>query len=180
MPLGKKPGAIVENAGGIVMIQECSYAGALLGSAYELIGFIGDGTGWSDKTPRNKKTDETGGTVKSTLGNREVLFAGTFMQSDKDLLDFLTEDCRDKYYSIYRYEGIVNESYQEVFFGVCQFVPQVDLKAGAKEIPFEVEVLKNTIEITIEVVDLPAYAHTAADVVIAAGGYKKVVETAVT
>ena len=180
MPIGKKPGAIVDNSGGITMIQECTYAGALIGTTYLLIGYLEDGTGWSDKTPRNKKIDETGGVVKSTLGDREVMIEGSFMQSDKDLLDLLGDSCRDKYYSVYRYEGIVNEYHQEVFFGVCQIVPQIELKAGAKSIPFQIEVLKNSIAITIEIADLPSHAQTGADVVIASGAYYKVVETAVT
>jgi len=181
MAMAKKPDAIQTKGGGLILAKECTAAGGTVSGATWLnLGHIDDGSGPSDKTPIEKKTDETGNVVKRLLGDREVVIEGNLMQSDADLLVFLTVTCRNKYYHIYRYEGEVNGFYQEFFFGICQITPQMDLKSGTKLTPLEIIGLKNEAAITFAILDHPAQAKTAAIVIVAAEAYYKIVETAVT
>ncbi|OQA46038.1 MAG: hypothetical protein BWY46_02046 [Firmicutes bacterium ADurb.Bin300] len=89
------------------------------------------------------------------------------MQSDADLLEFLKEGCRDKYFAVYRHLGKSDGSYIEAFFGICKFKPQLNLRAGAKNPPYEIIVMNNEEEITIT--DLPEEVRASAPVVIPAG-----------
>lgn len=179
MATGKKAGAIVSQSGGLILYKEVNSDGSDLATpdTWHPLGYIDDGTGPTDKTPIEKHTDETGGVVKRSLGDREVMLEGTLMQSDKDLIDFLTDTARDKYYALYRYEGKVDGKEQEFFFGICQFTPQMELKSGAKRIPFEATVLKNENAITILALNLPSEAKTSSDVTIPAGKFYVIVET---
>ncbi len=182
MAMDKKAGAIVKHAGGVIMIKEVNADGTDLSTpdTFKLLSFIDDGAGLSDKSPIEKQTDETGGVIKTTYGDREVIVDGMFMQSDKDLLDFLVDGCRNKYFAVYRYEGIVNKNHQEFFYAIGMFTPQVELKSGAKLLPFEITMLKNESDITILNAALPAGHHLggSTDVVIPANKYYVSVETA--
>ena len=112
-------------------------------------------------------------------GEENMYIDGIFKQRDKDLLDFLGETCRDKFYAVYRDLGIVDGKHQELFIPLCQFKPGFDLGAAPPKPPFRIEILEAGAEVTIGALALPAGAHTEADVVIDADRLYTIVETAV-
>jgi hypothetical protein len=181
MAIGKKKGGIVKWAGGLMMIKEVQSTGAdLLGTAdtFKSLSYI--------KTAKiayavdsEELTDETGKFVKLLENTESCKVTGNFLQSDGDLITFMTSGCRGKYYALYRYEGVVDGKHQEFFFPLVQFKPSLELESGTKQPAFEIMCLVADAEITIDTLVLPTGAKTTADVVIPAGTYFKIVETAV-
>ncbi len=112
-------------------------------------------------------------------GEENFYIDGIFKQRDKDLLDFLGETCRGKFYAIYRDLGIVNNLHQELFIPLAQFKPGFDLGANPPKPPFRIEVIDAEAEVTIDSAALPSGAYTLADVVIPEGSLFLIVETAV-
>lgn len=149
MAIAKDKGAIKKFSGGSLWYQECTDAGAALGSpdTWHTFGYIQESK-LSDMTDEESIYDETGGQVTSLEGNRTVKFSGLFMQTDKDHIDFLKETVRGKFYHIYHSQGIVNGTTQEMLYGICSIKPQVEIASGTKRMPFEFTVLKNDAELT--------------------------------
>lgn len=112
-------------------------------------------------------------------GEENMYIDGIFKQRDKDLLDFLGETCRDKFYAIYRDLGIVDGKHQELFIPLAQFKPGFDLGPNPPKPPFRIEVIEAGADVTIDALALPEGAHTEADVEIEAGRLYAIVETAV-
>lgn len=178
MALSKKAQAIEKWSGGILMIKEVNPDGSDLDSPpdWQELSFIMEAE-LKDETAIENVKDETGQSVRKISGARDVTISGLFMQSDADLLNFLKETCRDRYYRIYRYEGKVGTRHQEVFFGICEFTPKIELKSGTKRPPFEISVLKNEKQVTIPANNLPGSAKTPDAVIINAGEMYKFIET---
>lgn len=183
MSLGKKRGAIEKWSGGVLMVKEVNADGSDLSSpdSFSELSYVKSAK-YQSSQAKEKVQDETGNTVATLFNEREAMITGNFLQSDKDLQDFLESTVADKYYAVYAYRGIVNGNYQELYCPICQFTPMYEDEPGTRQPAFEIEVLKNEAAITIDYADLPSGHHgaTSTDVVIAAGAYRQVVETAVT
>lgn len=180
MSLALKADAIKKWFGGTLMVKEIDPDGTDLTSpdTFKSLSYIEEGE-VVDETAVEAYRDETGEIVSLQEDNRDITLKGNFAQSDYDLLDFLVNTCRNKYYAVYRYLGVANGEHIEMFFGICKFKPQLNLKAGTKKPPFEIYVLNNPSAITIAAPGLPNLAKTTAEVVIAANAKYKIVKTAV-
>lgn len=183
MAMSKKKGAINKYSGGKLLLLELT-SGALAGTEvagdWIDLGYV-ESSELMDETPEETFADETGNTVDTDYGDRTVKYSGNLMQSDKDLLDFLKETVRGKYYSLYHYQGVVNSKDQEIVAAVCTVKPIVQLASGTKRPPFEINILKNDSAFAYGGVGeaaLPtdAKASTAS---VAADKYYTILETAV-
>lgn len=176
MPLTKDKGSITRYGGGVIKLREVQDDGTGASSSAEDLGYIQETT-LSDVTDIEVVTDETGAQVQSFDGNRKVSFTGILMQTNKELIDFLKDTARGKYYQVYyKANPNVNGKVQEIFFGICRIKPQVELNSNNRRIPFEINILKNESQITINDAST-VYGSTASSVTIPAGGYYSVVET---
>ena len=139
----KDKGAIVKWSGGdIRYIEVDDNGGVASGASWAQLGYIQEST-VSDNTEQEDLQDETGNTVKVVDNGRVVKITGLLMMSDKATMDLLKETVRSNYYMVYKYEGQVNGKHQEIFAGICQFKPMVELQSGVKRIPFEINVSAN-------------------------------------
>lgn len=172
MSTSKKRNAVVKWSGNNIQYQQVNEDGSPLQVAdtWHSLGHISDAE-FMDETEQEKIQNESGGVTRVIENARNVTVKGTLQQSDKDTLDFLGNTCRDKFYRVYRDEGVVDGKQQEFFLGICQFKPSISLKSGTKRPPFEITVLQNDSAITIAAVALPADAHVDTEIVIPAGGY---------
>lgn len=151
MSIAKDKGAIKKFSGGIWKVCPLSDEEAGLkaadsaagGSEWLDLGYVQEAT-LNDSTETEDVMDETGGVVNTDELSRTVKITGLLMQTDKELIDFLKETVRGKYYAIYHYDGINNGKYQDYHFGICQIKPMIEIASGTKRIPFEISVLKNT------------------------------------
>jgi len=143
----KDVGTVKKFSGGVMLVKEVKdNGGAVAADAWVNLGYIQE-SNTQDNTDMEEYQDETGNTVASEPTIRLVKVTGLLMQSDKATLDFLKDTVRDKFYALYKYEGITNGKYQEIFYGICKFKPQIDLAAGVKRPPFEITVLENDLAI---------------------------------
>lgn len=182
MSKGLKKGAIVKWSGGRIWFKEVKSDGTDLASpdTYSLLTYLAEGSGPNKQISFDKVMDETGSKVKRLLNEVDPVIECVALQSDKDFIDFLeTAMDSDKYYSVIRYEGVVDGNHQEWFVAICQISSQIDLKSGTKRIPFTLELLTPSSDVTMESDNFPSDVHAAADVTVSAGKYWTIVETAV-
>jgi len=182
MALAKDKGAIKTFSGGVWSAIEVTDSGAIkTGQSQNDLGYVKSST-LRDETEELTDFDESGSQVVSEDGNRTIKVTGLLMQTDKELVDFLKETVRGKFYMIYHYDGVNNGKYQEYVFGICKIKPLVEIASGTKRIPFEFTVLKNEAAIGMGGTGEPAAPSSkkATSFDISAGLYYSVTETAVT
>jgi len=181
MALTRDKGGYSPKGGGVIKIVEVTDAGVLVTpTTYYDIGYIQESE-FKDLTPSDTVKDEAGDTVQTTDGDREVTVNATLMQSDGDVLA-LAKSVRNKYYALYKYNGVVNGKYQEVFFACGKITPQLDLKKPGGTVPFEYKATSIASAITITAGEMTAGAWGAKTTVactISADDYYTIVETAI-
>jgi len=171
-------GAIRKYSGGILKIQEVLESGADTSprSAVVDLGYIEE-SGWKRDTPIDDVFDETGNAVTQEFGNTTVTFTCTLMQTNKGVLD-IPKETFNKFYRLYKYEGEVDGSHQELFMGVGKVSPTMEVKYPSGRIPFEYKASSNSSAITIDSTGVSLLgAHATAPVTIASGDYYTIVET---
>ncbi len=148
-------------------------------NTYDL-GYIND-TGLRFETEVEDIPDETGQTINTTEGVDTVKLEGMFMQSGKNLLDFLRDNTVNQYYRVY-YKATptaaLNGNTQELFIGIAKLQRMMDVKANTKRCPFEFTVLENATAIVVDEPDVAFGSVRATDVTIAANEYYHITETA--
>ena len=148
-------------------------------NTYDL-GYIND-SGIRFETESEDIPDETGQTINSVEGIDTVCLEGIFMQSGKNLLDFLRDNTINQYYRVY-YKATptaaLNGNTQELFIGIAKLVRMMDVKANTKRCPFEFKILQNLVAITVQEPDVVFSSVRATDVTIAAEEYYHITETA--
>lgn len=127
--------------------------------------------------PMNPEYNEKGKKIIALEGEENGYIDGIFKQRDKDLLDFLGNGCRDKYYAVYRDLGIVDGKHQDLFIPLCKFKPGFDLGSNPPKPPFRIEILNAGAAVTILQAGLPTAAHTTTTVTVALGTLYEIVET---
>lgn len=142
------------------------------------LGYIND-SGLRFITEFEDIPDETGGTVISLEQPDVVKFEGMFMQTNKNMIDFLRDRTLGAFYEVY-YKGTktggINALTQEYFLGIAKIKRTIDVKANTKRINFEFTVLKNESAITVQEPDQVYGSIAATDITIAADTYFTVVE----
>jgi hypothetical protein len=173
---GKNAGAIKKWSGGEMWIKQVNADGTDLASpdSFRSLGYIEQGK-FSDITETEDYPDETGEIIASVENTRTVTIEALFMQSSKEILDFVGDECRNKFYALYRYEGIVAQKHQELFFPLVKVTPQIQLEAGTKRPPFKATALKAPAAISLVVTAIPAKAE--GPIAIAKDKYYSIVET---
>lgn len=178
MPLTRDKGAITRYGGGVIKLREVQDDGSNPGLTVEDLGYVQETT-LTDVTDIEIVTDETGAQVQSFDGNRRVSFTGILMQTNKDLIDFLKDTARGKYYQVYyKANSNVNGKVQEIFFGICRIKPQIELSSTNRRIPLEINVLKNETQITVADAN-SVYGSTTPSATIPAGAYYVITETTI-
>ncbi len=129
--------------------------------------------------PFNPEYSEKGKKIIALEGEENGYIDGIFKQRDKDLIDFLSDGCRDNYYAVYRDLGVVNAKYQELFIPICKFKPGFDLGTNPPKPPFRIEILNAGAAVSILQAGLPTISHNQATVTIAINTLYEIVETAV-
>lgn len=141
--LQKKKNAVTKLGGGDIQVYEVDQDGSPVdGAAWKPLGYI-ETSSIKDETTQTDYPDETGNVVTVDDEVRTVSLTGNLMQTDKDLLDFLKEGCRNKYFAVYQNAGMNEGKVQEVFYGICKIRPLIDVTSGTKRPPFEIKALKN-------------------------------------
>ena len=142
------------------------------------LGYIND-SGLRFITETEDIPDETGGTVISLEQPDVVKFEGMFMQTNKNMIDFLRDRSLGQFYEAY-YKGTktggINGLTQEYFIGILKIKRMIDVKANTKRMNYEFTVLKNESEIAIQNPDQIYGSVETDDVTIAADTYFTVVE----
>jgi len=179
MALTKDKGKITKYGGGVLKLREVGDDGTVVsGSTVYDLGYIQE-TRLSDETGEESVKDETGSIVQSHEGDRGIKFTGVLMQTDKELIDFLKENVRGKYFQVYyKANNNVNGQVQEIFFAIVKVKPMIDLASNTRRLPFEMTALKNEGAITISDAST-AYGSTASTATIPAGQYYVVTETSI-
>lgn len=177
MSIGLKKGGIGRWKPGHLMVKEVTAAGVDLTvpDTFKKLGYIKSAK-LSDAFNVEEVKDERGLIVRVIESDRVVKVTGNFMQTDKDLIDFLTSSCRDKFYAIYKDNGIVNGFNQEIVFGICQFKPGADLEGQVPNPAFELICLCNDEILSIT---MPTGAHATGPVSIPIEAHYIISETAV-
>ena len=174
----KDKGAIIKFGGGILKIRAVADDGTYSAGDTTDLGYIND-CGLRFETETEDIPDETGQTVTSLEGNDTVKLEGMFMQSSKDVLDFLRDETIGKYYQIY-YKATptaaLNGLTQELFVGIAKLKRQIDVKANTKRIPFEFTLLQNAAAIAITTPNSVYGSIETATVNIGAEKYYEIVE----
>ena len=168
--------------GGEAWLRQVTSAGVDLGTpdTNHSVGYI-ETSDLDDNTEEVKVYDETGALVANVLDKRTVVWKCTLQQSSGDEIAIMDE-CRGKFYRLYTYSGIRNNKHQEWLYGICTVKPHLALawKTGAvTNIPLEITILKVDTQITALNTDLPTVKKTAGSIIVAAGAYYKMTETAV-
>lgn len=183
MSLGKDKGAITKYGGGVLKVVEVNDDGSALSPAgsVEDLGYVDEIGVKRAETGRSKVTDETGNTIKVLRGSIDEGLSGFYLQSNKDLTDFL-DAAIDKYYQVYYKMSPtddVNGKTQELFAGIAQISSAYEIKAKARKPALEIDFLPVESDVTIDTTALTAYGAIAStDVTVAAGTYKTIVENA--
>lgn len=184
LSITKLKSGINTKGGGVIRVVERNEDGTVIAGAPVIdLGYLKDVT-LSDKTPSENLKDETGLTITQELGDREVMVSGTFMQSNKEILD-IAEECRGKYYSLYRLNSRPGSTTaQEIFYAVGTITPQFEIKFPGGELPFEYKASAVQSAVSISGTALTSSpsagfgAYTSTTVTIPANRFYKVVETA--
>jgi len=177
--MAKNKDEIVKKGGNELWYKEVNEDGSNLSptpATWATLGHIQESE-FNDETEFEKTYNEAGELVGIDEGNREPQIKGLLMQSSKTILDFLGKGCRDKYFAIYKYEGIVNKKHQELWIAVAQIRPLIQLKSGTKRPPIEITAMKVDSAVTITTT-LPSVAK-ASTATIPANDYWVITETAV-
>ena len=124
----------------------------------------------------NPEYNEKGKKIIALEGEENAYIDGIFKQRDKDLLEFLGDECRDNYYAIYRDMGTVDGKRQELFIPLAKFKPGFDLGAAPPKPPFRIEILNSGQAVTIASGGMPTGA-AATTATIAAGTLYEITET---
>ena len=147
-------------------------------NSYDL-GYIND-TGLRFETETEDIPDETGQTINSVEGNDTVKLEGIFMQSSKNLLDFIRDNSVNVFYRLY-YKASptagINVLTQELFVGIAKLQRMMDVKANTKRCPFEFTLLKNETAIVIAEPDVQLGAVKTTDATVGAEEYYIITET---
>lgn len=183
MAIGKKRDAVKKLSGGILKVLEVTPTGPIgteTASQWLDLGYVAETT-LRDETEIIEDFDESGNKFVSEEGNRTVRLEGQLMQSDAELIEFLTDTIRGKFYSVYHYDGITDGNHQEYIFPICKIRPLTEVRSGTKRPPFEISVLKNESDINFggtSQAALPSEAK-ATTVVITKDKYYKIATTPV-
>ncbi len=141
-------------------------------NTYDL-GYIND-TGLRFETETEDTPDETGQVINSLEGIDTVKLEGIFMQTGKDLLDFIRDNTINVFYRVY-YKATptaaLNGLTQELFIGIAKLERMMDVKANTKRCPFIFTILKNEAAISVDEPDVVFSSVRATDVTIAAEKY---------
>ena len=87
--------------------------------------------------------------IANILDEKTPVISGNFMQSDKDLHDFLTSTVDGKFYRILVDMGkLSNGKAQALLCGVCEFTPQFSITAGTRQPAYEIKIRSNDTAIT--------------------------------
>ena len=171
-------GEIKSKGGGIIKVQEVLESGLDTSpvSAVVDLGYISEST-FSDKTPLEDVKDETGNVVTSEEGDREVLIQTTLMQTGSGALD-IPKEVRNKFYRLYKYNGLSDGDHQEMWFSVGKITPQAELKFTGGRLPFEYKASANASAVTLDGTTVSAFgAYRASSVTIPANEYYEITET---
>lgn len=160
----KSKAAIDINGGGTIKIKEVTEAGVDLSSpdTFHDIGYIED-SDYNDDRAKVKAIDETGVNQRTIFTTRTVMVNATMMQSATANFAFATE-VADKFYQLYKYNGVVGGYHQEMFFSIGNITPQIKVKWGANQIiksPFEYEAVNNASAVNIAASACGAYCASA-------------------
>jgi hypothetical protein len=175
----KDKGKIIKFGGGNLAVREVSDAGVYsAGDDYNL-GYIND-VGIKFETAIEDIKDETGSVVASLESEDTVKLEGVFMQTGKDLIEFLRDKTVGKFYQLYYKMTPTNQmngTTQEIFAGIVKIKRMIDVKANTKRIPFEMTILNNDAAISITTPNTVFGSVTTATVTIDANTYFEIVET---
>ena len=180
MALGKKRGAIAPFFGGSLFIYPITNPDSIsitTAATWATLSHLEKAAPVSD-IPFNPEYSEQGKKIIALEGEENMYIDGIFKQRDKDLLDFLGETCRNKYYAVYRDLGIVDGKHQELFMPLCKFKPGFDLGSKPPKPPFRIEVLNAGVAVSIIQAGMPVGAHATA-VTIPINQLYKIEETAI-
>jgi hypothetical protein len=179
LSITKDKGQIHSKGGGIIKIQQGLETGLPLTTAEAVddLGYVAEST-FTDKTPLEDVSDETGAVITSEEGNRQVMIQTILMQTDKARLD-MAQDVRGKFYRLYKYNGLVDNKHQEIFFTCGKITPQTELKFTGGRLPFEYRASAVASDATFDSTSISLFgAHASSPVTVSAGSYYKIVETA--
>jgi len=182
----KSKGSVDINGGGTIKAKEVTETIADISPADTAhdIGYIED-SGFTDDRAKIVVHDETGTTVRTLFTTRSVMVNATMLQAGSTNLVFAKETA-DRFYQLYKYNGIVNGFHQEMFFGIGNITPKTEVKWGANAVvktPFEFEALKNDNVVSIGASAYGAFCSASASsttITIPAGEIYTIVNTSVT
>lgn len=142
------------------------------------LGYIND-SGLRFVTDEEDVPDETGAIAITQPLADVVKFEGIFMQTNKNMVDFLRDNALGNFYEAY-YKGTktagINGVTQEFFLGIVKIKRNIEIKANTKRIPYEFTVLKNESLITVVDPDQIYGSVETDDVTISADTYFTAVE----
>lgn len=175
----KDKGKVIKFGGGVLIVREVSDTGAYTSGDLYNLGYIND-VGLKFETSTEDIKDETGATIASLETDDVVKVEGLFMQTGKDLIEFLRDKTVGKYYQLFYKMSPTNQmdgTTQELFCGIVKIKRMIDVKANTKRIPFEMTVLNNDTAISITTPQAIYGSAVSATVTIDANTYFEVVET---
>ena len=154
MAQAKDKGSIVLRGGGILKVKKVNDDGSELSPTPDTatdLGYV-EAVGSVIATSNdNDVMDETGVVVAHNDGDTSFKLTGTFLQTNKDLFDFI-RGTKGNFYQVY-YKmtptGKMNGETQELFGGIGRFKQQFEIKSGTKKAPFEITFLNNDADITV-------------------------------
>lgn len=175
----KDKGGIFKHGGGVLRVVSCDDAGTTPGTDFTDLGYI-EVTEFYDERGDEDIFDETGKVVKRRTTNRSVGMDVTLMQSNVELIDWLIgTNTESSYWHLYYKRsktGDVNAKTQELFAAIVQIKPSVRIRSGDQKIPIRIVFLPNEAAVTITAPNTLFESVETDNVVIAAGGYYKIVE----
>ncbi len=184
MALGNKTNAISKFGGSWIFFREVDPDTGLdlatPATDFE-IGHCGDFE--LDQNVDVEEVYERNGRLVTIIEGQELIkYVGNALQSDKELLDFLSQGCRGKVYRIIADNGINIGNYQELVIGKAIIKPGMKLKDGDKKPPIEIYLLNNSADLVIASANLPVtkMQNTGADITITAHSQFAILEKAVT
>lgn len=175
----KDKGAIVKFGGGVLKVREVDEDGAYTSGDLFDLGYIQD-AGIRFITEEEDVPDETGQVVTTIQQADVVKLEGTFMQTNKSLIDFLRDLTIGKFYQVYYKStktGGINALTQEVFCGIVKIKRMIENKANTKRMNFEMTLLSNPTAISITTPNSVYGSVRSATVTIGAGEYFNITET---
>ena len=174
----KDKGSVIKFGGGILKIRAVDDAGTYTSGNTTDLGYIND-CGIRFETETEDIPDETGQLITSLEGVDTVKLEGIFMQTNKDVLDFIRDNTIGAFYQIYYKStptAALNGLTQEIFVGIAKLKRMFDVKANTKRMPFEFTILQNAAAIAITSPDSAYGSIETSTVNIAAEKYYQIVE----